>query len=108
MLQRLGIANLRVYAQGANLFTLTKYTGLDPELGGSSSSFGLDCMVHYPDNELSVIFGINLYILELLINNLKTKVMKINYKLISSRMPIILGFVILLWRVSWKSDLTDP
>jgi hypothetical protein len=36
-------SNLRVYIQGTNLFTLTKYTGLDPELYQPSETvFGVD------------------------------------------------------------------
>ncbi|MEM6632783.1 MAG: TonB-dependent receptor [Bacteroidota bacterium] len=31
-LQRLGLASLRFYVMGTNLFTITNYTGLDPEL----------------------------------------------------------------------------
>ena len=41
--------NLRIYIQAANLFTITKYTGLDPEITGSGSGgagsvteFGID------------------------------------------------------------------
>ncbi len=33
LLNRVGIASLRVYAQGQNLFTVTGYSGLDPMLG---------------------------------------------------------------------------
>jgi len=33
---KLGLQTLRVYATGTNLFTLTKYTGLDPESSASS------------------------------------------------------------------------
>ena len=58
ILQKIGMSAIRLYAQSANLFTLTKYTGLDPELGGSSSNFGLD-YGNYPDSELSVLFGLN-------------------------------------------------
>jgi TonB-linked SusC/RagA family outer membrane protein len=36
-------ANARVYLQAVNLFTITKYTGLDPELrSGSDQFFGVD------------------------------------------------------------------
>jgi TonB-linked SusC/RagA family outer membrane protein len=36
-------SNLRVYVQGTNLFTITKYTGLDPELFQPSETvFGVD------------------------------------------------------------------
>ncbi len=65
LLQKFGINKLRVYVQGANLFTLTKYTGLDPELGGtiggtqSSTSFGID-LGNYPGNQREWLFGISL------------------------------------------------
>lgn len=58
LLNRIGINNIRLYVQGVNLFTITKYTGLDPELGGSSSAFGID-YGNYPNNERVLIFGIN-------------------------------------------------
>jgi TonB-linked SusC/RagA family outer membrane protein len=58
-LERLGMTRLRVYVQAANLFTITKYTGLDPELSGSSSSFGID-YGNYPNNQKSLLVGLNL------------------------------------------------
>jgi TonB-dependent starch-binding outer membrane protein SusC len=36
------IDKLRIYVQGTNLFTITKYSGLDPELIGADDSFGVD------------------------------------------------------------------
>lgn len=50
---------LRVYLQASNLFTITEYTGLDPELSGSSSIFGVD-YGNYPNNQQSFQLGINL------------------------------------------------
>ncbi len=41
-LKRIGVSKFRVYVQGANLFTVTKYPGVDPEIGGSSTAFGID------------------------------------------------------------------
>jgi hypothetical protein len=36
-------ANARIYLQGVNLFTITKYTGMDPELqSGSDTYFGVE------------------------------------------------------------------
>jgi TonB-linked SusC/RagA family outer membrane protein len=58
-LKRTGIQKLRIYAQGANLFTITKYTGLDPELGGQSSNFGID-FGNYPNNQKNFLVGLNL------------------------------------------------
>jgi len=57
VLSKVNIASLRVYVQGINLFTSTKYTGLDPELGGWDTSFGIDAG-NYPLVK-QVIFGLN-------------------------------------------------
>lgn len=68
VLNRYGIDRLRLYVQAANLFTITKYTGLDPELSGafddqtqrpSNRSFGID-YGNYPNNQQNFNFGVNL------------------------------------------------
>ena len=59
IMERIKINRLRVYAQAVNLFTLTGYTGLDPELAGSSASFGID-VANYPNNQRSFLLGLNL------------------------------------------------
>ena len=41
-LKRFGVDKARVYVQGANLFTITNYSGLDPEIGGGTANFGVD------------------------------------------------------------------
>jgi TonB-dependent starch-binding outer membrane protein SusC len=46
-----GVERVRVYASGNNLFTLTKYNGLDPEVnsfGGSNTVIGVDNLVYPP------------------------------------------------------------
>ncbi|HTF29829.1 MAG TPA: SusC/RagA family TonB-linked outer membrane protein, partial [Flavitalea sp.] len=58
LLQRTGINKFRLYCQAANLFTITKYSGLDPELSGTSSAFGVD-FANYPNNEKSFLMGLN-------------------------------------------------
>jgi TonB-linked SusC/RagA family outer membrane protein len=58
-LKKLGITRPRVYLQAANLFTLTKYSGLDPELVGPSSSFGID-WGNYPGNFQNFLLGIDI------------------------------------------------
>jgi TonB-linked SusC/RagA family outer membrane protein len=61
-LKALGISKLHVYIQGNNLFTITKYTGLDPELQtppGATNGLGTD-IGNYPSNERRVILGVNL------------------------------------------------
>ena len=61
-LGRVGISRLRVYVQGSNLFTATKYTGLDPEIQPSdlnnNSNFGID-LGNYPANQKQFLIGIN-------------------------------------------------
>jgi len=59
-LERIGISNLRLYVQAVNLFTITGYSGLDPELssGGTNTSFGIDEGT-YP-NQKQFIFGVNI------------------------------------------------
>jgi TonB-dependent starch-binding outer membrane protein SusC len=57
-LRKTGIKSLRVYVQGVNLFTVTDYSGLDPELGGSDWSFGID-YGNYPTAK-QFLFGFNL------------------------------------------------
>jgi TonB-linked SusC/RagA family outer membrane protein len=53
-LKRYGIDKARIYLQGANLFTFTKYSGLDPEVAGSSVSFGVDYGVYPPSKQINV------------------------------------------------------
>lgn len=53
-LKRYGIDKARIYLQGANLFTLTKYSGLDPEVQGSSVSFGVDYGNYPPSKQFNV------------------------------------------------------
>jgi TonB-linked SusC/RagA family outer membrane protein len=58
VLQKISVKNLRIYAQVSNLFTITKYKGLDPELNTSGSGMGLD-QGAWPSAR-QVMFGINL------------------------------------------------
>ncbi|MEJ0103835.1 MAG: TonB-dependent receptor [Bacteroidota bacterium] len=59
ILKRVGISRLRPYLQATNLFTSTKYSGLDPELTGPSSAFGID-WGNYPPSFRTYVFGIDL------------------------------------------------
>jgi TonB-linked SusC/RagA family outer membrane protein len=71
LLKSVGIDRLTLYVQGVNLFMITKYSGIDPELlsAGSSnganpgyaanSSFGID-YGNYPNNQKSYLVGVNL------------------------------------------------
>ncbi|PSL45457.1 TonB-linked SusC/RagA family outer membrane protein [Chitinophaga niastensis] len=58
-LSRLHVEKFRIYVQAANLFTITKYSGLDPEIGGSKiTDFGVDEGA-YP-NQRQFLIGVNL------------------------------------------------
>ncbi len=62
LLKRFGIDKLRLYTQALNLFTITGYSGLDPELSGStltSTNFGVDGGA-YPANQKAYTVGVNL------------------------------------------------
>ena len=53
------IANLRVYVQATNLFTITKYSGLDPEIRSDNDlQLGVDAGI-YPTSQMFMV-GINL------------------------------------------------
>lgn len=56
-LKKVGIQKLRIYASATNLFTLTGYSGVDPELGGSTKDFGIDEGSYASPR--TFIFGVN-------------------------------------------------
>ncbi|MBA0882448.1 SusC/RagA family TonB-linked outer membrane protein [Flavobacterium undicola] len=56
MISKIGASKLRMYLTAENLFTLTKYTGYDPEIGGGV--FGIDKGV-YPQAR-TFMLGVNL------------------------------------------------
>ena len=54
------VENLRVYITGQNLFTLTKYSGQDPEIDTTSvGSAGIDYVDFYP-TVATFLVGVNL------------------------------------------------
>jgi len=64
LLSAYGVSRLRVYVQAANLFTITKYSGVDPEISGydadgnvTTRGFGID-EGNYP-NMRQYLFGVN-------------------------------------------------
>ena len=71
VLKNIGINRFKVYVQASNLFTITKYTGLDPEIQGatttdanggtiiSSAAYGIDYGT-YPGNQRTYIVGVSL------------------------------------------------
>ena len=56
VMNKIGVQKLRLYCTGENLFTLTEYTGFDPEIGGDV--MGID-KGYYPQAR-SFMFGLNL------------------------------------------------
>ena len=63
LLKRVGVDRFRIYVQVANLFTITKYSGLDPELQTSdlnnNTNFGID-FGNYPGNQKNYNVGVQL------------------------------------------------
>jgi hypothetical protein len=61
-IKRLHFDKIRIYVQALNLFTITKYSGLDPELNpGGQTVFGIDGGV-YPNNQKTYSVGVNVTI----------------------------------------------
>ena len=69
-LEKIKVKRLRYYVQAVNLFTITKYSGLDPEAyshavfhpaapADNPSSFGID-YGNYPNNQIQVYGGLSL------------------------------------------------
>jgi hypothetical protein len=61
IVSKIGLGNLRVYAQAQNLFTITKYTGLDPEMqlrGNNDNQLGVDEAI--TPNSRIYLFGLSL------------------------------------------------
>lgn len=66
LLNKMKLDRLRVYVQVTNLFTITNYSGLDPELSNTgsvgsatNSAFGVD-QGNFPNNQKQFLVGINL------------------------------------------------
>ena len=56
-LDRLGLSNLMVFASGTNLFTITDYTGYDPEVAAfpeNDANIGVDLSVYPPAKTYSI------------------------------------------------------
>ena len=58
LMSKAQIEKCRIYVSGNNLLTLTKYTGFDPEIGGSQGIYSIDRGV-YPQAR-SFMVGIDL------------------------------------------------
>lgn len=59
LIQKIGVQKLRIYASIQNVFTITKYSGIDPELGGDVLMRGVDHQNRYLPSRL-ISFGIDL------------------------------------------------
>ncbi len=57
--RRAAIENARIYMSAQNLFTITSYSGIDPEIGGDVRSRGVDRFNRYLPSRL-ISFGIDL------------------------------------------------
>jgi len=58
--QKIAVSKVRVYVSSQNLFTITSYTGLDPEVGsqgGNATQNGVDNGI-YPSSRFFTV-GIN-------------------------------------------------
>jgi hypothetical protein len=57
-MKSVGLSRMRFYIQGSNLFTITKYKGLDPEVAGTGVGFmGQDAGAYV--QEKGVVLGLN-------------------------------------------------
>lgn len=52
LLEKAHIKNARIYLMANNLFTITKYSGIDPELGGGITNRGIDAPWQYPHSRI--------------------------------------------------------
>jgi TonB-linked SusC/RagA family outer membrane protein len=59
LLNKASIKNARVFVMANNLFVITKYKGIDPELGGSVITRGIDAPWNYPNARI-YSFGVDL------------------------------------------------
>ena len=57
-LNKLQMKGVKLYVQGNNLFTITKYSGLDPEIGSSGMKMGLDAGA-WPTAK-QIMFGVDI------------------------------------------------
>ena len=57
LLTNLHTQRVRVYVSAQNLFTITNYTGFDPELGNQGGSLGIDRGI-YPQSRV-FLAGVN-------------------------------------------------
>ena len=58
----MGLDQLRFYVTGSNLFTITDYTGIDPEIQPSNGASALTLGLDVNNNPLAQVFlvGVNI------------------------------------------------
>jgi len=57
--KKIGLNSTRIFIEGSNLLTITKYTGLDPEVGGGVKGRGIETNGVYPQTRF-IAMGVNL------------------------------------------------
>lgn len=57
LVSKISLQKVRIYLNASNLFTFTKYTGYDPEIGGGPDVWGIDAGVYPQARTFS--FGLN-------------------------------------------------
>ncbi|MGV8134096.1 MAG: TonB-dependent receptor [Mangrovibacterium sp.] len=57
--KKIGLSSTRIFMEASNLLTITKYSGLDPELGGGVKGRGIETDGVYPQTRL-ISLGVNL------------------------------------------------
>lgn len=61
LVMKVGLKNLRIYVTGTNLFTITGYSGITPELGYSGSlQKGVDTATYPLNKTFSIGFTVDL------------------------------------------------
>lgn len=58
LIKKAGLDKARIYIQATNLFTITKYSGLDPEVQGTTAATGID-YGNYPANQKQYLVGVS-------------------------------------------------
>lgn len=51
-MKKISLKSARLYLMGNNLFTITKYSGIDPELAGAVTARGIDATWQYPHSRI--------------------------------------------------------
>jgi TonB-linked SusC/RagA family outer membrane protein len=60
IVKKLNIDRVRIYAQAQNLFTLTKFKGLDPGISTSGNDLAMGVVNNYTPTPQQILFGINI------------------------------------------------